>query len=322
MGSSSNNTGTIAGRFVEQIAATIEDRFGYVHPDVRAYPDRVSLTRYYDLLETAQEHASTWIGFELARVLKVAAFEELGYLIRSSKTLGAAMREGTELIRAFTDEPVTFECAGPHASLSYKPVGATRPAHRIAAEFMLADSLEGFVLCGASDEAQARLELCGEPPATDLARYREVAGVPIGFGAKVDRLIFSRSILECPMPDADSDLAELMRKRVRAQLGLGERCMDPFVTKVLGVMRKETHAGCLPTVGAVAEQLEISSRTVHRMLRERGHRFFDLADDVRAQRDDQLRAEGVAIATIAQCLGFSSPKAYHRARKRWRTDTM
>ena len=54
----STNIGTIAGRFVGQVASILEDRFGYVHLELQTPPQRVPLTRYYEFLEAAAEHAA------------------------------------------------------------------------------------------------------------------------------------------------------------------------------------------------------------------------------------------------------------------------
>jgi len=73
-----------------------------------------------------------------------------------------------------------------------------------------------------------------------------------------------------------------------------------------------------PTLGAVAEQLRMSERTLQRRLAEQKLSFTDLLDDVRRESAlEYLKARRVSVEEVAFLLGFATPSSFFRAFKRW-----
>jgi len=75
-------------------------------------------------------------------------------------------------------------------------------------------------------------------------------------------------------------------------------------------------------MSAIARQLGMSERTLHRRLAEEGASYQELVEQVRkAAAGRYLDESTLAIGEIAYLLGYSEPAAFHRAFKRWYATT-
>ena len=73
---------------------------------------------------------------------------------------------------------------------------------------------------------------------------------------------------------------------------------------------------------ATASALHVSTRTLHRQLREEGASFQGLKDAVRREQAvDQLYRTTRPIKQIALAIGFRSEKSFARAFKAWTGDS-
>ncbi|MEO1273598.1 MAG: helix-turn-helix transcriptional regulator, partial [Myxococcota bacterium] len=73
-----------------------------------------------------------------------------------------------------------------------------------------------------------------------------------------------------------------------------------------------------PTATAVAQRLGMSRRTLYRRLRDEGTTFQHLLDDLRAgMAQSLLKNRHTDLTEVAFILGFSEPRAFSRAFKRW-----
>jgi AraC-like DNA-binding protein len=69
---------------------------------------------------------------------------------------------------------------------------------------------------------------------------------------------------------------------------------------------------------ALARQLNVSVRTLHRRLGQVGCAFGDLVDEARHRRAVALlRDPGLRTAAIAEDLGFAELSSFYRAFRRW-----
>jgi AraC-like DNA-binding protein len=73
-----------------------------------------------------------------------------------------------------------------------------------------------------------------------------------------------------------------------------------------------------PSIGAVADSLSISVRTLQRRLARGPLTYRQLLDRCRRrQAEQELRQRGLTIAEISQHLGYSDPAHFVRAFRRW-----
>jgi AraC-like DNA-binding protein len=69
---------------------------------------------------------------------------------------------------------------------------------------------------------------------------------------------------------------------------------------------------------AIAEKLHLSTRSLQRKLKDEGHTFLAIANDIQEQRAVHLlRQTQLNISEVAYMLGYAEPSVFRRAFKRW-----
>jgi AraC-like DNA-binding protein len=150
----------------------------------------------------------------------------------------------------------------------------------------------------------------------DARRYTEVFGVPVRFGAELDRVTLPDGLLAAPIPSAARNLERILATQLDAQLA----AISP-VDREHAATRDALRA-LLPdgpcTVASVARALRTSPRTLQRRLTTSGTSLRDVLDEVR--RDLALRYirnPTISLVEIAFALGFADQTTFHRAFLRW-----
>lgn len=148
-------------------------------------------------------------------------------------------------------------------------------------------------------------------------RYQDYFGCPVLFEQQHNQLIWEPSSLGLALlqqaPATYRHLAALCSAQLQEltrQRGLRERVEE--------ILSPQLHRR-LPTLGDVAQRLELPSWTLRRRLQQEAQtRFQDIIDETRqALAVSYIRDTELALGEIAFLLGFSSPGAFQRAFKRW-----
>jgi AraC-like DNA-binding protein len=154
------------------------------------------------------------------------------------------------------------------------------------------------------------------PAPEQTAAYREVFGGPVRFGAPVDAVLVARACLDAPLREADSALASILERHV--QLLLGDRAGAPTLQGRIARLLGSELAGGRPGSTPIARRLNMSPRTLRRLLHDEGTTFRDVVSEVRRELAFRyLRDPEVPIGEVAFLVGFSDANAFHRAFKRW-----
>ena len=140
-------------------------------------------------------------------------------------------------------------------------------------------------------------------------------GFPIRFGAAENQIIFSRALLERPLPGADP----INHARL---LGLCEQFAEEMTFETTPVTQVMTILESAPTLTVslsdVAAELGYSERGLRRQLDRSGTSYRKLLDQVREQRARKLLSGSTQpIKAIAGALGFEASSNFARSFKRW-----
>lgn len=153
------------------------------------------------------------------------------------------------------------------------------------------------------------------PGAQHGARYVEVFGAPVVFGASEDALVFLDGALSIPMGTAAPPVAASVDAELRA-LAEKDAFPDPLEMRIREAIDRRLADGV--SLSDVAHSLHMSPRTLQRSLSQRGTSWSREVDEARRVR--ALSAlEGAADKTtsIARELGFADASAFFRAFRRW-----
>jgi AraC-like DNA-binding protein len=141
-------------------------------------------------------------------------------------------------------------------------------------------------------------------------------GVKVVSDADTTCLSFDRALLDATQLHHDPEVQALLESQALRRIDSieGELSYSDRVRHLLlgGIASRGQD------MEAVARALEVSVRSLRRRLQVEGASFADLADETRATLAKRLLADhGRAIEHAAYELGFSDPRAFHRAFKRW-----
>lgn len=288
------------------------ERLEQLDPDTRV-PLRLSLT----LLEAAVARTGDAdLGLRAAFETERGEHDLIEFVAASSATYREALSLIRRYIRLVNDSlDLSFEYRDGRGIAQLE---SSVPLGRTATDFVVATFYLGFVRRTPPElqEMWKEVWFTHEEPA-DTRLYARVFGSSrICFSAPLDGVVFDERVLDCPTPDADSKLHELLRRL--AEERLAELPPAEALTQRVRVLVSQQLGGGNPSAEQVAQLLSMSRRTLTRRLEQEGTTFKAIVDDLRlglAQR--YLAIENLGVHEIAALLGFSDSAAFHRAFRRW-----
>lgn len=155
-------------------------------------------------------------------------------------------------------------------------------------------------------------------PEPDYAdRYAEITGSRPTFNAPTTSIAIDTAILDLPLPQANPHTAEMcarqcadLLQRRRQRLGASGQVRDLLLRR-RGVAEQED----------VAADLNISVRTLRRLLAHEGTSYRELAAETSTMLAEELLAAGLTVEDVAHRLGYATASAFTRAFKRSRDTT-
>ena len=155
---------------------------------------------------------------------------------------------------------------------------------------------------------------------TAMSEYERIFQAPVSFGCLADELVFPADLISLPSATASSaDPDQIQRKmeEVIADFPNGE-----ILGKIVRGYLWENLTGTAPTVESTADALKIRPRTLQYRLRREGTGFHELLEEVRRDKTVALMAgKRPTLDDLAYQLGYSEPRAFQRAFRRWTSTT-
>lgn len=153
----------------------------------------------------------------------------------------------------------------------------------------------------------------GPPPHRDV--YPLMFPGPVQFGTAAAGFNFDAQYLRLPLRRDENNLQQMLQRALPLTV-LQYRRDRLLVQKVRQIMKTQTDESC--TAEILAERLHVSTRTLHRQLREEGASLQELKDEARRERAIEfLHRTSRPIKQVAQAVGFSNEKSFSRAFKEW-----
>jgi AraC-like DNA-binding protein len=171
-------------------------------------------------------------------------------------------------------------------------------------------------LCGPDFKAIAAWFV--RPPPENFEAYRSFFQIHLRFGTPIYGLEFSSSWLLRPLPPTDSEVSKLVTEKVNE---LEHRDAHDFPKTVRSLMQT---ALAFNQVNAhhLASMFGMHVRTYHRRLRLEGTSHRELLDQSRMALARQLlEYSSKDVSEVSDLLGYSEPRSFIRAFKRWTATT-
>lgn len=150
----------------------------------------------------------------------------------------------------------------------------------------------------------------------DIQPYLDVFGEKVEFSANEDVLIFEAATLELPIPSRNAEILERLKINLDQKLASVDAPQN-IVADIKAVINTQMASGAI-SINMVCEKIGMKERTLRRKLDENGTSFSALLAMVRREAAIiYMMDKTMALAEIAQAVGFNDQSAFSRAFKDW-----
>jgi AraC-like DNA-binding protein len=170
--------------------------------------------------------------------------------------------------------------------------------------------MAGFLL--GSQAGALRLELPGDPDEALLTGLPEVRD-GVRFRTTGYAICLPLAVLETPFVLADAPSHQLALARCERELTQLQQRRS-FSARLYQKLLQSDDS--MPSLEQLAEQLQLSSRTLHRRLEAEGHGFRELLNQARMHKAEKLLRRGWSVTEIAHTLGYGDSANFTRAFRR------
>lgn len=274
---------------------------------------RISLDQTMAIWQAIQSLLpDTDFGLLMGETVKPSHFQLFAVSLMHSETLEAAFEKSIRYTRVVSDGgEYCLDKDDEEAWLVYLPQRPDFIRHQIDAVMVLLRSFVNWLVC--KPLPLIRVEFAYPEPES-LDNYQRIFQVPVHFGAKHNRLVFTSEILKEPLAFSDDKLAAMHEHMLEQQLAL---LQQPDVVSVVEHMLRSAPSLTLDR-DKVAGELHMTPRTLQRKLQDSATSFQQLLENERKRRACHLlTASDLSLSQISEALGFAESSAFSRAFKRW-----
>lgn len=254
------------------------------------------------------------LGLHMAEEMQPGTLGPLGFLLQACSTLSDLLDVAVRFNGLMSNIGHTSVQHSPGlVEIRWDCRAGTPLLRRHATEYIIATFVTlTRVLAPGVHEAVAVQFPHGRPDRPDRVReYFDFFGCPVHFNRSHAAITATATLLQTRLPHGDAVLKALLEQH--AQALLSRRTLPACIaTDVRRLVQALVLTGA-PTKEAVATQLGMSTRSLHRRLEEAGTSYSEQLDTVRlALAREQLQIPATSTTDIAERLGFGSPQAFMR----------
>lgn len=255
-------------------------------------------------------------GLKVGAEFSPMSISGVGFALQSAATLREAIVMVQRFQRLISDGGRFQVVAGNAATwLVYHPRQGRLAFSPHQIEAVLA-SVVGFGSWVTGTRMQPARVQFSQPRLGPLAGYQTVFHCPVEFEQAFSGILLDNAVLDQPLPQADPQLAQLHERYTTARLAA--LSMNSASAPELRRWLAARIGPVLPRRADAAVALGISERTLARRLKDQGHTFDQLLDDVRRERALHAVANtDTPLPEIAEALGFAEVSTFYRAFQRW-----
>jgi AraC-like DNA-binding protein len=279
-------------------------------------PDSLAASDYIRLLDAGADLArDPHFGLHVGECVKLGSYSVYGLVLLACRDIGQAL-EQTMRYEALAHDLGRSQVTVAGITARYEWISHYPAASRHLVESVFAGiQTFGRWLAGGALPV-ARVAFAHGSDAS-LDEYERVFGSRPVFNAPANSGEFDAAILALPVPNADVNLYPVLQQHAERLLGQREGGAPAIVAQVrAAIIRNLAHDRV--RLASIAQELDLSPRTLQRKLGDAGASFQGLLDSARyALAQDYLRQPGLSLADIAFLLGYQEQSAFTHAFKEW-----
>ena len=259
------------------------------------------------------------VPIRIARRSTIDDLSVLGLAAKTAPDLRSALQRLTDHQPIWTGVPVMRVEEDPRlgcARVEILPLEGFDLGGRCRREMIVAHVLKYARDMAGPDLRPERVHFAHRAPAA-TREHEDFFSCELHFDSAYTGIELGRAALRRPLRHADPALSRFLLACLDALAKEG-RGRDPGLEERVRRAIRDRLADCVPGMPEVARGLGTSPRSLRRHLAVRGVRYRNLVDEVRRELAEEQMAQGdLAVAAIAERLGFSEPSAFYRAFRRW-----
>jgi AraC-like DNA-binding protein len=257
-----------------------------------------------------QSHFTPNLAVEVAQRTPMGAYPLLDYLVLTSDTVGAGVKQLARYFR-LVGNPVTFAVVDSGDEVRVQFVSA-------AAQFSV-EYVASLMVLHFRNETNGRFHVTSvnlRHVPDDLAGIQRALDCRVVAGSSWNGLSLPRAAWLLPLRRHDPVLRHMLESQaneVLARMPTRSGLADDVQRALASGLTSES-----TRIATLARRLGMSGRTLQRRLSGEGVSFQQLLDDVRKEAACRFISQPtLAICEVAYLVGYSEPAPFHRAFKRW-----
>lgn len=315
-------------RAAKEQGINIEDflaPFNLTPDSLKRQQTRLPSSQYSTLLHKLIEISDDpWLGLHTAKYVGINSYDINGYISANCSSPLEAVKLTADLHRIISDQRTlsVSETQDKVISSWQLSLGAPPITRNMAEHLMTSYVIYGHKILQLDDAPlYAKFQHSAPKNKEILARYEEIFQCPLLFDQETYCLAVDRGqARDLIIPQADPVLRDMLIGHANTRIQ-AISSTSPFTYQVKGLI-KQLLDRRVPCRESVAEHLNIGSRTLQRRLLAEGSSFKDAFNDVRQELAlHYLRDNTMTLEDIAEKLGFSETRSFHRSFKQWTGET-
>lgn len=277
----------------------------------------VHVALLYDFLE--QKTGNAEIGLHAGQRLSLAALGIVGQLVQVSRTIQEALEKAREYFNAISNalhmevneqEGVFSVSFVPHKLFQEHFPNATR--HMVHASMAFAYR-ELYFLLG-SDYLPLEVKTVFESDVQ--AVFEKAFNRTVVFQASENALVFPKKILSEKVMYADYELLLILEK-VACERLTHQSQKEPSLSVQIQTIIYSLLNPALPQFHEVAAQLNLSTRSLQRKLKEENTSYSQITESVKKDLAMTYLRKNLSIKEVSYLMGYTEPSSFVTAFKRW-----
>jgi AraC-like DNA-binding protein len=261
------------------------------------------------------KYPDPFVGLRLAEDVQPSTLGSLGFLMQSCATLADLLH----VVVRFNGLMSNIGCISVHQApgefeVRWDCLAGSTELRRHLCEYIMGISfvVGALLLPGTPHPRAVRFQHVGPTDPVLMKAYTDFFPCPIHFSQPYTSITMLVGVLQMQLPHGDAALRALLERHTQFMLER-RKAPKPSLADEVGRLLEALVLQGQPTKEAIARQLGLSSRSLHRKLEEAGTSYRELLDAVRLKMAQvQLAGSQTPIADLADRLGFSSPQAFMR----------
>ncbi len=306
-------------RYLAHLTIDVEKVFDTAGVDplvLRTADARISLAQYLAVEnEAIRATGDPCFGLHIGEFAEVDNWSIVGFMLMNCRTLGEAFAKGARysaIVGNLIQGHVQIGLGKAKLILSTPKHAPEIPRHCFEAVFSgsvrMMRSLTGRPL--------NPLEVgFTHPEPESIDEYRRVFRSPVLFGQKHTFMTLDMSIARVPVLAPNADMLAHFEEYANGYLSEieGVNQTARMVTKqILSRLDQKT-----VSIGSIARELAMSSRTLQNRLKSEGTVFSGLLEETRRRLAEKYLRENHSVDDITYLLGFTDSSVFRKAFKKW-----